>query len=131
MKRIKTFKLFESNENIDEVISVVKDMLMELDFENIETECGKYFYDKKNIYLTVSKPLLKNDDTFTLGDKSFTYDTIRDVIDNIIDYLESEGFVINDSSSSKMLPNGDFKLVITSSDSGPVCYLGLVFNPVR
>lgn len=138
MKSLKSWELFESNENIDEVISVVRDMLLELDFDDIQSECGRYYGDKSSIYLTISKPTNRVKKVCTngvcrLGDPSFTYDDIRGVIETIIDYLESEGFVIDTSkaSGSRMSSDGGFELVINSSKIGPVSYLGLIFNPIR
>lgn len=99
--RIKSFSLFESNENVDEVISLVRDMLLELDFLDIETRVELVPYVKKVagtdiedypevIVINLWKKAIKKED---YGFKaSYVWTDIKDVIMPIIDYLDSEGF---------------------------------------
>ena len=99
--RIKSFSLFESNENVDEVISLVRDMLLELDFLDIETRVELVPYVKKVagtdiedypevIVINLWKRAIKKED---YGFKaSYVWTDIKDVIMPIIDYLDSEGF---------------------------------------
>lgn len=99
--RIKSFSLFESNENADEVISLVRDMLLELDFLDIETRVELVPYVKKVagtdiedypevIVINLWKKAIKKED---YGFKaSYVWTDIKDVIMPIIDYLDSEGF---------------------------------------
>ncbi len=107
MRIIKSFKLFESSsDDINEILSTVKDMLLELDFLDIETRCELVPYlkvgaeDKINrfgdkgvgyqICITLSKPAVKIGDNYKA---SFTWSDISEVVESVIDFLKEEGFL--------------------------------------
>jgi hypothetical protein len=89
MKKIKSFKLFESIDT-DELLSVVKDMLKELDFNDfshnavIRRQDGREF-----IRVAVYKPAIV--DRHTIGN-SFFWNHVKGVMNPIIDFLSEEGF---------------------------------------
>lgn len=112
MKKIKSFKLFESSEEINDIISTVKDMLLELDFLDIETSCklsrakdGTYSWKIATGYddvivIELLKPSISgfvniSGTNRSVPRHSFELSDISDVIDNIKDYLESEGFKLD------------------------------------
>ena len=102
MKRLKTYRLFESVDT-DELLSIVKDMLRELDFNDfshnavIRRQDGKEF-----IRVAVYKPAIVNRHTLDIIDdldkvnqliaNSFTWNLVKGVMYPIIDFLSEEGF---------------------------------------
>lgn len=109
MKKIKSFSLFESHQSpTEEALSVVKEILMELDFLDISynaviRRCGSLDYDSNRelIRISIFKPIshsslpkswMKYEDI----PKSFSYRDISSVVENIVDYLLSESWVISD-----------------------------------
>lgn len=104
MKKIKSFKLFESLQDInDDIISTVKDMLLELDFLDIETSCqltNRPLMEDDVIVIELLKPSISgfvnvSGTNRSVPRHSFELSDISDVIDNIKDYLESEGFKLD------------------------------------
>jgi hypothetical protein len=111
--RIKSFKLFESSEDVNYIISTTKDMLLELNFLDIDTKCELVPYGLKKvnfesnmkkddsiiespdiIVINLSKKAIKLVDGIGDGYKaSYTWSDIKDVMDPIIDYLKEEGFL--------------------------------------
>ena len=103
MKRLKSFKVFngvESRlfESVDdtEIISNVKDMLLELDFLDIDS---KYAFvpglwgNDETIVIKLSKRAIKIEEGDYIGIRpSYNWNDIKDVIEPVVDYLESEGF---------------------------------------
>ena len=103
MKKIKSFKLFngvESRlfESVDdtEIISNVKDMLLELDFLDIDS---KYAFvpglwgNDETIVIKLSKRAIKIEEGDYIGIRpSYNWNDIKDVIEPVVEYLESEGF---------------------------------------
>ena len=103
MKRLKSFKVFnrvESRlfESVDdtEIISNVKDMLLELDFLDIDS---KYAFvpglwgNDETIVIKLSKRAIKIEEGDYIGIRpSYNWNDIKDVIDPVMGYLESEGF---------------------------------------
>ena len=104
MKRLKTYKLFENSSLFmaEECLSVVKEMLKELDFLDISSNAvirrsdGVLF-----IRITIWKPIdqrtlpklwMKHEDM----EKSLSQDDISSVVMTIKDYLLSEGWIIDD-----------------------------------
>ena len=108
MKRIKSFKLFESSDDVNYILSTIKDMLLELNFLDIETRCdlvpsvlttSKYNNDSigenpEIIVINLSKRAIKLGDGIGDGYKaSYTWSDIKDVMEPVIDYLKREGFL--------------------------------------
>ena len=106
MKRLKTYKLFESKEEINDIVSLVKDMLLELDFLDIEKRVdivGNHSArtraklqrgqsvepDVICIYLWKKAIKIEGDYHYK---PSYTWDDIKSVIDPVTEYLSSEGF---------------------------------------
>jgi len=92
--RIKSFKLFESSEDVNYIISTVKDMLLELNFLDIESRCELVPYIKKDvsisenpeiIVINLSKKAIKRGDAIGDGYKaSYTWSDIKDVMEPVI-----------------------------------------------
>ena len=117
MKRLTTYskftnsdnkQLFESNDDVKDIVSIVKDMLLELNFLDIETRCdlvpsvlttSKYKNDSigenpEIIVINLSKKAIKLGDAIGDGYKaSYTWSDIKEVIEPIIDFLKREGFL--------------------------------------
>jgi hypothetical protein len=117
MKRLTTYskftnsdnkQLFESNDDVKDIVSIVKDMLLELNFLDIETRCdlvpsvlttSKYNNDSigenpEIIVINLSKRAIKLGDGIGDGYKaSYNWDDIKEVIEPIIDFLKREGFL--------------------------------------
>jgi hypothetical protein len=117
MKRLTTYskftnsdnkQLFESNDDVKDIVSIVKDMLLELNFLDIETRCdlvpsvlttSKYKNDSigenpEIIVINLSKRAIKLGDGIGDGYKaSYNWDDIKEVIEPIIDFLKREGFL--------------------------------------
>lgn len=89
MRKIKSFKLFESIDT-DELLSVVKDMLSELDFNDFSHNAVIRRMDGREfIRVAVYKPAIV--DRHTIGN-SFTWNHVKGVMNPIIDFLSEEGF---------------------------------------
>ena len=95
MRKIKTFNLFESVDT-DEVLSTVKEILMELDFSDIQQRVViRRMSVQEYIRITVWKPISGVFRGFvSLNDVEmvFRWSDISDVMDSVRSYLESEGF---------------------------------------
>ena len=106
MKRLKTYKLFESKEEINDIVSLVKEMLLELDFLDIEKRVdivgdnhsartraklqSGQLVEPDIICINLWKKAIKIE-----GDSyraSYTWDDIKSVIEPVMEYLSSEGF---------------------------------------
>ena len=89
--RIKSFKLFESVDT-DELLSIVKDMLRELDFNDFSHNAVIRRMDGRDfIRIIISKPMILN--KFSGGiENSFTWNDVKGVMYPIIDFLSEEGF---------------------------------------
>lgn len=121
MKRIKSFRLFESFDDALDIVNVVKEMLLELDFLDIETRAELVPYVKKVagtdiedypevIVINLWKKAIKKEDW---GFKaSYVWSDIKDVILPIIDYLDSEGFEWHKDKGS--LSSGGIPIILTS-----------------
>jgi hypothetical protein len=107
--RIKSFKLFESVDT-DELLSIVKDMLSELDFNDfshnavIRRQGGREF-----IRVAVYKPAIVNrhNHNVLILSNSFTWNQVKGVMNPIIDFLSEEGFewFKNGGTSSSRIDN--------------------------
>ena len=101
MRKIKTYKLFESVDT-DELLSIVKDMLRELDFNDFSHNAGIRRMDGREfIRVSVYKPAIVNRHpsysmkvsrlNYTIVN-SFTWNDVKYVMNPIIDFLSEEGF---------------------------------------
>jgi hypothetical protein len=106
MKRLKTYKLFENSSlfKAEECLSIVKEMLKELDFLDISSNAvirrsdGVLF-----IRITIWKPIDQSNIRYgSIGledmPMSMKFEDISDVISTIKDYLESEGYIIDNDN---------------------------------
>lgn len=96
MKILKSFKLFENSEDVNVITSTVRDMLLELDFLDIDSKWafvpGLWGNDEA-IVIKLSKRAIKKEEGYYIGFKpSYNWSDVKDVIDPIMEYLESEGF---------------------------------------
>ena len=106
MKKIKSFKLFESLDDVKDIVSVIKDMLLELDFLDIEKRVdivGNHSArtraklqrgqsvepDVICIYLWKKAIKIEGDYHYK---PSYTWDDVKSVIEPVMEYLSSEGF---------------------------------------
>ena len=95
MRKIKTFNLFESVD-IDDILSTVKEILMELDFSDIQQRAViRRMSGQEYIRIIVWKPISGVFRGFvSLSDVEmvFRWSDISDVMDSVSSYLESEDF---------------------------------------
>lgn len=122
MKRIKSFHLFESVENTNDIASIVKEMLLELDFLDIETRVDivKNSFELKLeqptteiIVINLWKRAIKLDGPYGHGFKpSYVWNDIKDVLIPIKEYLESEGFIWHKDKGT--LAYNDCPIIVTS-----------------
>jgi hypothetical protein len=130
MKRLKSFHLFESSDDINYILSIVKDMLLELNFSDIETRCdlvpsvlttSKYKNDSigenpEIIVINLSKRAIKLGDGIGDGYKaSYNWDDIKEVIEPIIDFLKREGFLYRRDEGT--LSYGGIPIISTSGSA--------------
>ena len=130
MKKIKSFKLFESLDDVKDIVSVIKDMLLELDFLDIETRCdlvpsvlttSKYKNDSigenpEIIVINLSKRAIKLGDGIGDGYKaSYNWDDIKEVIEPIVDFLKREGFLYRRDEGT--LSYGGIPIISTSGSA--------------
>lgn len=103
MKRIKSFQLFETFDEQDDVYQItntVKEMLLELDFLDIEKRVdivrnhSKLQIDESPeiIVINLWKKAIKIEGDYHYR-PSYHWDDVKDVIVPVIDYLSSEGFI--------------------------------------
>jgi len=91
MKRIKTYRLFESFDDALDILPVVKDMLLELSDLDYTTNCVIRRGDgKEYIRIGISKPAISHD-RYNIK-ASFEWSDIKEIMDPIMYYLESEGY---------------------------------------
>ena len=96
MKKIKSFKLFESLDDVKDIVSVIKDMLLELDFLDIErrVDIVNQFEDLNQpeiIVINLWKKAIKIEGDYHYK-PSYTWDDVKDVVVPVMEHLESEGF---------------------------------------
>lgn len=131
MRKIKSFKLFENSSlfKAEECLSIVKEMLKELDFLDISHNAvirrsdGVLF-----IRITIWKPIDQNNirhGSIRLEDMpmSIKFEDISDVISTIKDYLESEGYIID--NDAYQFPMHDGELLCNRGISDINSYLNL------
>ena len=118
MRKIKSFRLFESSEDIDYIRSIVREMLLELDFLDIETRVDIVNNHSKLqieqspdiIVINLWKKAIKKED-YGFRD-SYVWSDISDVIMPIMEYLESEGFIWHRDKGT--LAYNDSPIILTS-----------------
>jgi hypothetical protein len=139
MKRLTTYskftnsdnkQLFESNDDVKDIVSIVKDMLLELNFLDIDSKCELVPYGLKKvnfvlfgdeafryvIVINLSKRAIKLGDGIGDGYKaSYTWSDIKDVMDPVIDYLKEEGFLYRKDQGT--LSYGGIPIISTSGSS--------------
>ena len=106
MRRLKTYRLFENSSlfKAEECLSTVREMLKELDFLDISYNAvirrmnGVMF-----IRITIWKPIDQSNiryGSIRLEDMpmSIKFEDISDVISTIKDYLESEGYIVDNDN---------------------------------
>ena len=97
MKKIKSFKLFESLDDVKDIVSVIKDMLLELDFLDIDrrVDIVNQLEDPNQspeiIVINLWKKAIKIEGDYHYK-PSYTWDDVKDVIVPVMEYLSSEGF---------------------------------------
>lgn len=95
MKRIKSFQMFETldgQNDVNEIATTVKEMLLELDFLDIEkrVDIGSSRTPEIIVINLWKKAIKKEDYGFRA---SYTWNDVKDVIVPVIDYLSSEKFI--------------------------------------
>ena len=118
MRKIKSFRLFESSEDIDYIRSIVREMLLELDFLDIETRVDIVNNHSKLqieqspdiIVINLWKKAIKKEDYGFRA--SYVWSDISDVIMPIMEYLESEGFIWHRDKGT--LAYNDSPIILTS-----------------
>ena len=118
MRKIKSFRLFESSEDIDYIRSIVREMLLELDFLDIETRVDIVNNHSKLqieqspdiIVINLWKKAIKKEDYGFRA--SYVWSDISDVIMPIMEYLESEGFKWHRDKGT--LAYNDSPIILTS-----------------
>jgi hypothetical protein len=102
MRYIKDYKLFEKNEEFSDVISIVNDILKELNFIDINGRCDISRVNKRHGHYT--KHILKKENIYLIikvdSGKSFNWYDINDVINNASDYLKDNGFTLDSQKTS-------------------------------
>ena len=94
MNRLKSFMLFENTENVNQIKSIVKDMLLELSDLDYTTNCVIRRSDgREYIRIGISKPaVIIPDYEFSYYKSAFEWSDIKEIMDPIMYYLESEGY---------------------------------------
>lgn len=123
MKRLKSFALFESfvGDDVYQITTTVKQMLLELSFLDIETRVDLVPYVKKVagtdieeypevIVINLWKRAIKKEDYGFRA--SYVWSDIKDVIIPIMDYLEGEGFIWKKDKGT--LTYNDCPIILTS-----------------
>ena len=130
MRKIKTYKLFENSSlfKAEVCLSIVKEMLKELDFLDISSNAvirrsdGVLF-----IRITIWKPIDQSNIRYGLQlediPMSIKFEDISDVISTIKDYLESEGYII-DNDTYQFLMSTDGELLRNRGTSGSGIAMG-------
>ena len=122
MKRLKTYgkfthKVFESVDDIEEIVSTIRDMLLELDDKDFMTSVEYHFNGHPNrdvkyyIVVYISKPAIKHFPHGSNGyylEPSFEWEDIEDVVGLMMEYLESEEFKYDDISD-KIVQNDQYE----------------------
>lgn len=105
MKKIKSFKLFESSDDVKDIVAVIKDMLLELDFLDIEKRVDIVNNHSARTRAKLQRGQLVEPDVICINlwkkaikiegnsyRASYTWDDIKSVIEPVMEYLSSEGF---------------------------------------
>ncbi len=119
MRKIKSFSLFESVDDVLDILPVVKDMLLDLGDLDYVTNCVVRRMDGcEYIRIGISKAVVIGDRyvfTDEVGVKvAFEWSDIKDVMNTIIEYLKSEGYYYKGDKGTQSM-NGQ-PIVVTSGD---------------
>ena len=121
MKRLKSFGVFESfdgQDDVNQITSTVKEMLLELDFLDIEKRVDivknhsklQISESPEIIVINLWKRAIKKEDYGFRA--SYVWSDIKDVIIPIMDYLEGEGFIWKRDKGT--LTYNDCPIILTS-----------------
>ena len=121
MKRLKSFGVFESfdgQDDVNQITSTVKEMLLELDFLDIEKRVDivknhsklQIIESPEIIVINLWKRAIKKEDYGFRA--SYVWSDIKDVIIPIMDYLEGEGFIWKRDKGT--LTYNDCPIILTS-----------------
>lgn len=113
MKRIKTYSLFESFDDALGIVNVVKDMLLELSDLDYVTNCVIRRMDgREYIRIGIVKPAVSTPHYIKA---SFEWKDIKEIMDNIIEYLVSEGYHYQTDKGT--LSMGGQPIIVTSGSA--------------
>ena len=121
MKRLKSFGVFESfdgQDDVNQITSTVKEMLLELDFLDIDKRVDivnnhsklQISESPEIIVINLWKRAIKKEDYGFRA--SYVWSDIKDVIIPIMDYLEGEGFIWKRDKGT--LTYNDCPIILTS-----------------
>lgn len=109
MKHLKSYKIFESLSSIEDLIQDAKDICLELNDDNIRTECYHTVFNqtdvqKQPVFITVGMERTEYlDDDYGYGLAGIlVWNEIEEVVDRLIEYFES-----NNWNLSSMMMDGD------------------------
>jgi len=126
MKRIKSFKVFnsvesrlrvfESFDDTLDIVSNIKDMLLDLSDLDYTTNCVIRRMDSRDyIRIGISKPAISQTTGGAYNIKaSFDWNDIKEIMDTIIEYLVSEGYEYRKDRGT--LSEGGQPIIITSGN---------------
>jgi len=94
---MKYLKLFESFNSIEELINDAKDICLELNDNNIKTDCyynHPYVADGKLHpgFITVGMEKMYGDDEFSYDADILEWHQVEEAVDRLIEYFESNGW---------------------------------------
>ena len=94
---MKYLKLFESFNSIEELVNDAKDICLELNDDNIRTECyynNPYVVDGKSHpgFITVGMEKMYGDNEFSYDADILEWHQVEEVVDRLIEYFESNGW---------------------------------------
>jgi hypothetical protein len=114
MNHIKTYQLFESVEEtknwISEVMSICKDIMVELEDVDIKTDVKRSLQSYKSILIECTM-FLSNSESISRF-RNVMFDS--EIKSRLIDYMQSEGFEL--VNYSPYIENGQFKMSFKKSD---------------
>lgn len=104
---MKYLKLFESFNSIEELVNDANDICLELNDNNIRTEC---YYNNPYVlngesqpgFITVGMEKMYGDNEFSYDADILEWHQVEEVVDRLIEYFESNGWEL-----SSILTDGD------------------------
>jgi hypothetical protein len=125
MRNIKSFKIFESVDSADEVLSIVKDLVSELDFIDINQNVVIRRMDNKEyIRIILGKPTQfvrqKLPPRANVLVNSFEWSDVKSVMVPVMEYLSEEGYewVKNKGTHAYKAAITDYEYTIPNVVSG-------------